>query len=231
MNFLEIVQKLHQKCGGAGTAPSTVVAQTGESKDFVDWASEAIGLIETLEANWMWMRKAFSFQTTAGKAFYLPNATAGETGLTDLAKYHDMDSWRIYLTATGRSDEGWLVSWDYQSWRDHYDFGIQATQQERPQVYAIRDNDRAVMLGGLPNDIYTVTGEYQRVPQTFTLDADTPGMPTRFHMMAVYRGMMLYGKYENAPEVYADGEEEFNKLLAALKIDQLQPAALGEPLA
>lgn len=231
MNFLQLAQKLRQKCGGSGTGPATVVGQTGESKDFVDWINEAWLLIQAHESNWKWMRKPFSFTTTAGKNFYLPSATVGETGITDLAKYHDLDSWRCYLTATGRTDEGFLVPWHYQLWRDAYDFGANATLQDRPSVFAIRDNDRAIMLGPIPNDVYTITGEYQSVPTELADDTDVPGLPDRFHMAIVYRAMMLYAKQEAAQEVYADGEEEFNKMLAALRIDQLESPALGEPLA
>lgn len=231
MNFLQLAQKLRQKVGGTGTGPATVVAQTGEYLDFVDWTNEAWLAIQTLEANWKWMRKDFSFQTTAGKSFYLPNATAGETGITDLAKYHDDDTWRAYKTATGRADESFLVPWHYQTYRDSFDFGLQSTILSKPTVWSVRDRDRAVLLGHTPDDVYTITGQYQKVPTEMAADADEPDMPARFHMLVVYRAMMLYGKYEGAPEVFADGEEEFNKLYAALRIDQLEPVTLGEPLA
>lgn len=231
MTFLELVKKLRQKTGGAGTGPTTVVAQTGESKDYVDWINEAWLLIQAEEANWQWMRKDVSFQTAAAKNFYLPTATVGETGLTDFGRWNDCDSWRCYRTSTGRSDESYLVPWDYQTWRDTYDFGLQSTLQSKPTVFAIRDKDDAVLLGATPDAIYTVTGQYQGAPVQMAADADIPGLPSRFHLAIVYRAMVLYGRFEAAPEVEADGAREYDKLRAALRIDQLESLSLGAPLA
>lgn len=231
MTFLQLVQKLRQKVGGAGTGPTTVVAQSGELLDYVNWVQEAWLLIQALEEDWMWMRKDVSFQTAANKIAYLPSATAGETGVTDLAKWCDDDSWRCYKTATGRSDEAWLVSWPYQVFRDTYDFGTQSTIVGKPSVFASRDRDLALLLGQTPDSIYTVTGQYQATPTDMLVDADVPGMPARFHMLIVYRAMMLYGRYEAAPEVTADGEREFSNMLTALRGDQLEHIHLGPPLA
>lgn len=231
MNFLQLCQKLRQKVGGAGTGPPTVLGQTGELLDYINWVQEAWSLIQALEEDWKWLRKDVSFQTTAGKVSYLPAATAGETGVIDLAKWCDDDSWRCYKTAIGRPDEAWLVGWPYQAFRDTYDFGSQATLQGKPAVFAVRDKDLALLLGQTPDDIYTITGQYQGNPVDMTLDADVPGLPARFHMLIVYRAMMLYGRYEGAPEVAADGEGEFVRMLTALRGDQLDCISLGAPLA
>jgi hypothetical protein len=231
MTFLELAKKLRQKCGVAGTGPTTVVSQSGELGDLVDWINEAWLLIQAEEPNWRWMRRDVSFQTQAGKLSYLPTVTAGEVGIANFSAWFDDDSWRCYKTALGRTDESWLVWWPYQQWRDTYDFGTQSTKQSKPQIIATRDQDQALLLAEVPDAIYTVTGQYWSSPVSLAVDADVPGCPSRFHMAIVYRAMMLYGKYEGAPEVYADGKEEFEKLYAALRIDQLEQIHLGAPLA
>lgn len=231
MNFLQLVQKLHQKTGGAGAAPTTVIDQVGESADYVSWVQEAWTLIQAEEQYWKWMRKEANFQTQAGKSFYLPSATAGETGYDDVAMWLENDSWRCYKTATGRSDESYLVWWDYQIWRDTFDFATQAAITQKPTVIARRDADNALLFGNTPDDVYTVTGQYQSTPADLELDADVPGLPARFHLIIVYRAMMLYGKFEAAPEVIEDGREEYDKLMSALRTDQLDEIGFGAPLA
>jgi len=230
MNRLQIVQRLREKVGGAGTGPLTTVAQTGEALRLVNWCDEAWNEIQARSRQWKWMRKDFSFATTAGKNFYLPTAAAGETGITDFANWHD-DTFRLYTTAIGRGDEQFLPSWDYETWRDTFDFGAQAAQRQRPQIWAERPRDLAIMLGNTPDAVYTVTGEYQATPLAMAVDADIPGLPARFHMIIVYRAMMLYGNYEAAPEVRAEGAEGYSRMLSMLEDDQLEQVALGEPLA
>jgi hypothetical protein len=231
MNRLQLVAKLHQKAGAAGADPTTTVGHTGEMKDLVDQVEEAWHLIQAEEPFWKWMRKDFSFTTTGGKIAYLPNAGAPETGITDWAMWLTHDSWRAYKTSVGRNDESFLVGWDYQIFRDTFDFGTQSQIQQKPSVFSIRDRDGAILLGNTPDTVYTITGQYQQAPVAMAADADTPGMPVRFHMAIVYRAMMIYGSFESASEVYAEGETEYNKLMAALRLDQLDEIHLGDPLA
>lgn len=231
MNFLQLVAKTHQKIGAAGPAPTTVTGQTGEMKDIIDWVQEAWHLIQAEEPFWKWMRQDFAFQTTAGQSAYLPNVVAPQTGVMDWAMWLTHDSWRAYKTAAGRADESFLVCWDYQIYRDTFDFGLQSQISQKPTVFSIRDRDSAILLGNTPDDVYTITGQYQQAPIELEDDEATPGMPVRFHMAIVYRAMMLYASFESAPEVYADGETEYNKLMAALRLDQLDEINFGAPLA
>lgn len=232
MNRLQIAQELRRKVGAPGTGPTSTANQTGEMLDIVKWADEAWHLIQTLEDDWLWMKRDFTFNTTAGKGFYLPSATAGETGVADWSRWDfDEDFWSVWLTSAGQAREQFLVDWSHKDFRQTYLFGAQATLQGHPQVIAIRDRDRALLLGPLPDTVYTVRGRYVVVPQVLAADGDIPAMPERFHMAIVYRAMMLYGAYEAAQEVYSEGEREFSRMLAALKLDQLDRPTHGEPLA
>lgn len=230
MNRLQIVQRLREKIGGAGTGPTSTLAQVGESLRQVNWCDEAWLEIQTLSEQWAWMRKGASFPTTAGKAAYLPTATVGETLVADFGRWHD-DTFRIYRTSVGRSDEQFLVPWDYADWRNTYDFGAQSTILQRPMVLAERPADSAILLGNTPDDIYTITGEYQAAPSALAADADLPGLPAKFHMLIVYKAMMFAGSYDAAPEVYAEGSQAYERMLAMLEADQLEQISFGEPLA
>lgn len=229
MNFLQLVQKLRQRTGGA-SSPSSVVGQTGEALDYVDWTSEAWDNIQTEEPDWMWMRKDATFNTTSGTSAYLPPAMS-PTPYANVAKWRVFDSARCYTTALGRIDEGYLGIWSYQDWRDGFDFGLQSTVLSRPSILAVRDADNAILVGPTPNAAYSISLQYQCVPTTMTANADVPGLPLRFHMLIVYKAMMLYAAHEAAPEVYSEGEREYNKMMAALRLDQLETIHFGAPLA
>ena len=68
-------------------------------------------------------------------------------------------------------------------------------------------------------------------PGAVAADADTPALPSNFHMLIVFRAMYYYGGYESASEVYQRGEFEFKRLMERLNIDQLPTIVSGPPLA
>lgn len=230
MTNLELVKALRELCGIAGSGPTSVIAQTGESLRLVNWIGRAWNEIQSEHDVWQWMRKEFSFATTLGKNAYLPSAAAGEVGIADLASWHT-DTLRLYTTAIGRSDDQYLVAWDYASWRDSYDFGSQVALRDRPVIWAERASDKALLLGPNPDGIYTVYGQYQASPTAMTLDADVPAMPTRFHMLIVYRAMRYYAAYEAASEVEFEGRANAEHWMSLLERDQLPALGLGGPLA
>lgn len=230
MTFLQLAQRLREKSGSTGTGPISVLLQTGESLRQVNWIQEAWNEIQMLSANWKWMRKDFSFQTTVGKSFYLLNNTAGESGITDFGSWYE-DTFRCYTTALGRNDEQFVPAWNYDTWRDTYDYATQFVVPQRPQIWAEHAKDQAILFGPTPDAVYTITGQYQACPTAMTLDITVPELPAKFHMIIVYRAMMLYGAYEAAPEVFNEGEQGFERLYSLLKLDQLEHPSLGEPLA
>lgn len=224
MNFLELAKKLRQECGVAGTGPTTTVGQTGQAKQLVDWINDAWLEIQGMHDNWDFMRGDFSFSTTAAVGDYSP----ADAGLTD-HRYWYRDTLRVYLAASGVADEQYLVEWGYSSFRDTYRFGMQTTG--RPVVFAVKPKDSALMFGSIPNDVYTVTGEYQRAPSSMTSDTDVPTIPAHLHMVIVYKAMEHYGIYEAAPEVQARGQIKGKALMAQLEREQLPEITLGAALA
>ena len=241
MTYLQLVQMLAEKCGA--TAPSTVISQSGEALRLVNWVADAWNEIQTMSQQWKWMRNEFSFQTIVdvNKNAYTPSSDGSgnpNVGLTDHSEWHK-DTFRLYLTSTGRAGEVFLKNWDYANWRDVWGFGVNATLLMRPIVWAERPRDLAIVFGAAPNAIYTITGEYQRKPLVMSMNTDVPGvvavtdrgLPDRFHRLIVYRAMMMYGAYEAAAEVRGEGQQNYSTMLSALKADQLPSFSLGGALA
>lgn len=231
MNYLQLAQRLRQECAVAGTGPTSVLNQTGMAGLLVSWIDAAWVEIQGLHNNWNWMREPFAFDTAASVGDYLPAQTTNTlTGdlMTDLRYWHK-ETFRAHKKSIGVQDEQWLVEWEYQIFRNTYRFNLQVAG--RPVVFAEKPNGKAVMLGALPDDIYSITGEYQVKATNLAADADVPDMPEAYHLLIVYKAMQSYGFYEAAPEVLSRGQIEYQKLLTQLEREQLPDVYLGNPLA
>lgn len=218
MNFLQICQRAVLESGASGVAGSTtVVSPTGEWKRFVTWANQAwLDIQEEQEENWLWMRGSVSFATVTQQGEY--SVTAAPLSLTDFASWRN-NNFRVYQTSI--ADEIPLNYLDYYFFRDQYLIGTTRTSYSRPSVITVSPT-KSLILALPPNDTsYTVTGDYQKTPTSLSVDSDTPGMPSRFHMMIVWKTLMHYGGFESSPEAYSRGQTEYDKLMYKLMLDQL----------
>lgn len=231
MNLLQLTNRLRQECGISGDDLSTVVGVTGEAQRCRDWIVQAWTEIQEEHREYDWMRKEVSFDTIAGQQAYTPSDPIPVgIALTDFGHW-DIDSFRCYLKSIGVANEMFLTKMDYAQFRDHYIFATFRTTQSRPISIAVRPNDKALLLGPIPDFVYTVVGEYFYDPITLSLDADTPAMPSRYHMAIVYRAMQSYALYEAAPEVMTRGQTGYSELIKRIEEDQLQPIDLAGALA
>lgn len=231
MNYLQLAQRLAVECGVSGGGPSAVTGQVGMYAKLVNWINDSWVEIQGMHDNWNWMREPFAFNTTANVGDYNPNTITNTiTGqpMTDL-RYWWKDTFRCQKVSIGVQDEQWLVEWEYLVFRNTYRFNVQVPG--RPVVFAIRPNQKEVLLGQVPNDVYQISGEYQKLPSSLVDNTDTPEMPTHLHLAIVYKAMQFYGLYEAAPEVISKGNTEFSRLMNQLEREQLPELYLGNPLA
>lgn len=225
MTYLELVNRLRMECGVVGNDLSSLTSVTGESLRMKKWIHQADLEIQELYPNWNFLRSTVSFSTVANQANY----TASGVGLSNFANWK-MDSWRCYLAATGVGDEAFLCEIDYPAYRDYWQFSTRATSYSRPTVIA-QGPDKSLWLGAVPDAVYTVRGEYLRLPIEISADSDSPPYPTRFHMLPVYLAMQSYASYESAPEVFTAGQQKYRAMRQRLEQDQLPCVHLGDALA
>lgn len=227
MTLLELTNRLRQECGVSGSDLTTVVGVSGESKRCRDWIVQAWVEIQQEYPTFDWMRASVSFNTTAQQQAYTPSDSA-PTGaaLADFGSW-DMESFRLYRTSTGTSDESFLSEMDYKSFRDYYIFSSFRTSYSRPISIAQRPNDKALLLGPSPDAVYTVVGEYFKTPTEMSLDADEPSMPSRFHFAIIYRAMQSYALYEAAPEVLTRGQTGYSEMIKRIEFDQMQDVTMA----
>lgn len=216
--FLELCQKAARNSGViSGVAPATTVEQTGDLQQLVQWVVDAWVRIQTHRDDWRWMRCAFSAATIPGVSEYTRatwNLTDHDRWFTDQvqAGYFPIT---LYRTATGVSDEGVIREVAYETWRTCYDRGVQTAN--RPRVYAISPSG-AFLLGPTPDAVYTVKGEYYRVPQVLTKNKDTPlGLAAQYHDAIVWRALMLLGSFDESQAALSVATLNYLELLQQME--------------
>ena len=241
MNFLQICQRLRRETGltsSSATTPTTVVSQTGQLKDIVDWAASAYTDLQASRTNWRWLRSTFTLDTTASDDTYAYSDAAVTdsrlpAAISRFSRWCPLDSdgysnVKSYLTSGGVGSEAYLqyLPWNY--FRDIYKKGTQTNGQ--PLHFTIDPQDN-IIIGPKPDAIYTVTGEYQRSAQTLALDADTPEMPADYHMVIVWNALLDYAGKAAAPEVFTRAQVKAAPIMRMLETNQLPEITFGGTLA
>lgn len=227
MTFLELVQRVAAECGVPVSSLTTTVGQTGEALRLVQWVNTAWLEIQGKREDWEWMRTTASWTTTQAQATY----TTAQCGITaGTFGAWKPNTFRCYTTASGLSDEQYMVSVDYDYWRDKYQFGTNQTNYQRPDEIAVTPS-KGVALGPYPTSGFTIRGDYYLAPSELSGDSDTPEIRSYFHMAIVYGAMKSYAAFESAPEVYSRADTQYRKLMKELSRDQAPALLVAEPLA
>jgi hypothetical protein len=228
MDYLALINRTRVECGisGASTPLTTIAGLNGESARVAAWVNSAWVDVQTAHEDWEWMRDPVEFNTVTNTQVYTPT-TAGVGSTFGNWK---RDSFRCSSVGANYADEQLLNWMEYTTFRNLYQYGNMRQTYSRPVVVSITP-DKDLAFGSIPDQAYVITGEYYRAPSEFALATDTPAIPSRFHMMIVYRAMLYYAGFEAASEVYQRGELEFKRLMNRLEIDQLQTVVSGPPLA
>lgn len=223
MTRLELVQRLASEATG-GAGPSSTLNQIYESKRLVNWIDDAYEHVQNLFTNWKFLRADFSFNTSAT----VSNYTSVSIPLPELNLWID-DSFKCYLTSDGVNVERELDYWAWEDFRRIYLFGANRTVPGPPMSFTIKP-DNSLLFWPVPDNIYTITGEYYKRPQLLVADADEPLIPARYQKILVWWALQLYAGFSNAPEKYATGKEQYGILLQKLVLNQVPDIKIAGPL-
>lgn len=225
MNFLQICQQVRELSGISGVGPTSVLNQSGEMLRIVNWVKSSWIDVQNISPYWNWMYRPFSFTTTTNQQAY----TLAQMGTPDLRRL-DNDSLRSYVTSAGIANEEYMQYWNWLEFYDVYLYG--QTQFGKPYMFAVDPQQKNLNLALVPDSTgYTIRGRYWQVPQEFVNNDDEPGLPSEYHMIIVYRALMKYAGYANAPEQKQEAIENYYRLLTALQNDQLPNVQMGSALA
>lgn len=216
MDFLTLCQRTARECKIPGAGPSTVASQTGELGDIVRWVALAWDEIQEYRRTWKWMRGTFSFNTVAATSVY----SLATIGIDTTFRVFQTDATKIYLTATGLSDEGLLP---YLPWAlFEYRYLIGSVPNDRPQAWTNRPEDNAVVVGPTADAVYTISGTYWKAQTKLVNNADEPDMPADFHPLIVYWAAENYAAGEEAEYLRSWFERKKSEWLARLEETWLQ---------
>jgi len=222
MNFLQICQAAARESGLSGTGPTSVENQTGEMLQVVNWCNYAHEDIQNLRPDWAFAQEQFDFETISGTAEYTPLAVS----ITDLLAWKTND-FRVYLNA---ADETFLTYLQWDEFRYTYQYGTSRTTTGRPTIITVEPDD-SLFIYPIPDDEYTIDGQYFKKPSVMSVDADTPRFKSNFHMAVVWRAVMLYSAEISAQDLYYHGEKEYKKVIRKLEFNQLPKISYGAPMA
>lgn len=231
MNFLQICQMAARESGSIPPEQVTSVeGQTGRLAKLIYWVQEAYRQIELKRRDWLWKRDEFSQALVAGGT---GRYTAASLGITrfgawvqdDLVRTPNYFPMTIYLTATGTSDENYLRQMPWIDFRTTYLRGSQTN--DRPQRWSISPA-KEFCLGPVPNDAFTVRGEYYKGAQTLTENTSEPELPEEFHSMIAWEAVRLLELEGEAPEGrYILVRDEHQRYMTRLERDHLPEIILG----
>ncbi len=224
--YLELVNRARQEGGASGAALSSlggVLSQ--ESQRFKNWIDDAWRRLQIEFHDWQFMRADFTLPLVAATQEY----DFTDASLTSFRRWKQ-DSFRIYLTASGVGAESWLTYLPWEDFRDRYLFGAQRAVQGAPVHFTVKP-DKTLAFGPVPDDAYTVLGEYYKAPSTLVADGDEPTIAEEHHMLLVWYALRDYALYESAPEVLTRANAEIKRERQWLESDQLPVALSGPPLA
>jgi hypothetical protein len=224
VTFLELCQRLRREAGQAGSGPTTVVSQTYELKRTVDWVQTAYADIQNLHAEWNFLNATLTFQTVASDNNY----PIADISATEYGEWNQ-ESFRSYRTSTGVSGEQFMQWLGWPDFRDKYVIGTNRTQEGVPR-YIAQKPDTSLIVFPTPDAIYTINGEYFKRAQVMSVDADEPLIPSKFHMIIVWRALMFYAGFTSAPDLYEVGQREYKNMLFKLESSQLPRIRLAGPL-
>ncbi|TDX29101.1 hypothetical protein DFO67_108145 [Modicisalibacter xianhensis] len=215
MTFLELCQRLRQEVGAAGAGPASVTGQHGEYARLIGWIQQAWLEIQNLRTDWRFA--------------WAEGAITMEDGFRDYALPDDFAS---FIADTIYLDDAPLTLLPYRIFRRHY----RNASPSRPRHITVTPGDVLRLAGALqidapPGEGEVLTFEYYRTPQALTANSDVPRMPEPYHMLIVYKAMVQYGLFENAPEVVQQGNSQMQPLLTELHNRELpgidMPGALA----
>ena len=217
MNFLQLAQAVKRESGLTGSVTGFVNAIAEDLRIFswVNWAARDITLSRE---DWRWRRASAILASTTDQT-----NTSAAFGLTDFASWKPSNNvyrpsaYRVADTAASEHPLQWL---DYDTFMQRFGIG---TQTPGVSTYWTVSPSDAFMLGPAPDTEHYVRADYVRDYTEMTVDADTPLIPARFHMIIVWAALMEYGGFDAASEVYQRAEKNRASVWAQLIQSQTEP--------
>lgn len=234
MTFLQLCQMTHRYLGIGdqlpGTAPTTVVGQTGVLSEIVQWVQDAYAKVQREQPFWDFLIKSSTWQLSTAAAITAPATIVGI--ISDYSRLVPMTDNRgnRYILANDLflTRAAWPVYYEkYEDFRGYRDRAPIPTGQ--PTVFTM-EPDQSLHLYPTPDATYRFNFNYRRTLGTLAADADTPILPSQFHEAIAWRAVMLWAIQRENPNKYAIAKAEYEALADQCRRDQLPEWTFDETL-
>lgn len=226
MNYLQLAQAVKRETGVAGSGPSSVstpVLQESRLFTWVNWAARDITL---QREDWRFRRGTATLASTTNQ-LNLPT----DFGLTNFASWKPATRFykpSAYRVSDGASQERELTWMDYDLFRKTFLIGAPAPGSV--QYWSISPNEE-LLLGPAPDSAHFIRADYVKDYVDMVADTDVPAIPTRFHMLIVWRALREYGGFDAATEVYQRASENYTAMWPQLVQSQIEaPSFVAQSL-
>lgn len=234
MTFLELCKMAHRYLGIGdqlpGTAPTTVVGQTGTLSEIVQWVQDGYSKVQREQPFWDFLNQTSTWQlSTAAEITSAATIVASVPLYSRMIPMKDVNGNRyvlannVFLTTSS-----WPVYYeDYSVFRGFRDRAPIPTG--RPTSYTIQP-DGGFHLYPAPDTTYRFNFNYRRTLGTMSVDADVPIIPSDFHEAIVWRAVMLWATQRENPNKFQVAKSEYEALADQLRRDQLPEWTFNETL-
>jgi hypothetical protein len=221
--FLQLCADVARESGAVGSAPSTIVNQTGRQAKIVEWVRQACEQICADSPDWTFLRAEFTGDLSADVMSYAPGAWIDGSFARWLAENDTYQPMSIYPSGLPEQEtELHFISYD--RWRSMYYRRVHDALQ--PIHWSIAP-DRSFLVGPKPDAAYVVRGEYQMGPQTLAEDDDVPIIPDQYQDAITWRACMMLAEHDEAPGALQVASRKYGAILTNMGRDLLPAIELG----
>lgn len=218
MNFLQLCQRVNAEAGLSGPGPTAVGGQVGMNGKIVAWVQAAHQDIQQKHVDWAFDWQPVSQALVAGQDRYLP----ADWGLAVRA-WNRQGGW-VYATDQGRAARQALVWLPYEQFA-----GLPVAapgQAQGAPLYWSAAPDRRVCFSPVPGEGLTFEAECWLAPQVLAANADVPRLPEEYHLLIVWRALMLYCGHDENAALWQQARQNHDRLIGRMEATEL-PEMLG----
>lgn len=205
--FLELCKAARRACDISGTGPVSVIGQTGELENLVEWVA-----LSDQETQSRWFDWDFLHVPT-----WTTNTIIGVATVIAPDNIGTWDEESFYLNYTAATNVNLSVV-DYREWRKTSRQGVKVNST--PSWVVIKP-DLSLVLEPPPVAVYSLSADYWRRPVKMVNNTDTSLIPEEYERIIVSRVKMMYAEFSGSSVLLSSAQIEFDDLLDKMEAKYL----------
>ena len=202
--FLELCQRTAREIHIPGSGPTSISSTISEEEKIIRQVANADMDIQRDYIDWKFLwDDDYSHTLAQSEKVVLTTSNPAILGTWDV------DSFYI---DRGLSTYRLLKYVEWHTFRDTYHLNDVTLQEDKPEFITIRP-DKRLQLYPIPDQAYTLTGEYWKRADEMTDNNQVSIIPVEFHRLIVVRAKITWGEMNDAPDILMGASAEHDHLL------------------